>query len=105
MAPLIADLLLLLGLTLRLTRLVCTDEISDRYLRQPVWRWAGDDPKRGFWADGLVCGYCVGFWLAGLCLLSLILAGGPGDAEVWWRVLAGWFTLNYVSAHVWSRID
>jgi hypothetical protein len=106
MASMIFDLLLLVGFTLRTIRLVCTDTITDRYLRRHVVAWAerDDTGSREFWADGLECGFCVGFWLTGLCLLSLYLAGGPGDAALWWHVLAGWFTLNYVTAHIWSRI-
>lgn len=100
MAPLILDLILVIGLALRLTRLITADTIADRYLRQPVFRWAGDDERRTFWAEGLECPWCVGFWLSGLAILSLWLAGGAGDAAMWWRVAAGWFTLSYIVARV-----
>jgi hypothetical protein len=105
MAALIADLLLLAGLTLRIIHLVTTDTISDRYLRQPAYKWAGDDERREFWAEGLECPWCVGFWLSGVCLASLILAGGPGDAADWWRVAAGWFTLSYLAARAESLMN
>lgn len=99
-ALIVLDLLLLIGVATRLTHLVTTDTITDRYLLQPLFRWAGDDERREFWVEGLRCPWCIGFWICGACLVSLWLAGGPGDAELWWRLGAGWFTLSYIVARV-----
>jgi hypothetical protein len=93
------DLILLVGLALRLTHLVTTDDISERYLRQPLMNRVKSQ-RQEFWVEGLYCPWCIGFWISGLCLLSLWLAGGPGDAALWWRLAAGWFTLSYVVARV-----
>jgi hypothetical protein len=47
----------------------------------------------------------VGFWIGLAVLLSLLLVGGPGDADVWWRYATGAFALNYVVGHVSGRLD
>ena len=107
------DLLLLLGLTLRLTRLVVGDSISWWYLREPAVRWAQRRTGRTGWNEkyeprlwqerlvsGLFCPYCVGFWIAAATVLSLLLVGGPGHAADWWRWVALVFTLNYVAAKI-----
>lgn len=104
MAALILDLFLLLGLTMRATRIITSDTISERYLREPLMSRVKND-RQEFWVEGLYCPYCVGFWISGLCLVSLMLAGGPGDAAMWWRLGAGWFTLNLIAAHLGSRLD
>lgn len=93
------DLLLLIGLTLRVTHLITADTISERYLRQPLMNRVKTE-RQEFWVEGLYCPWCIGFWLSGLCLLSLWLAGGAGDAALWWRLGAGWFTLSYIVARV-----
>jgi hypothetical protein len=100
------DLFLLLGLTLRLTRLVTVDAVGRWYLQEPANRWAGYDPQyepiggRQRLVSGLDCQYCVGFWIAALTVADMAWMGGPGHAEQWWRYVAGTFTLNYVVAHL-----
>lgn len=103
MAEISVDVALLIGLALRLTVLVTADTISERYLREPLMSRVRTE-RGEFWVEGLYCPWCVGFWLCGLCILSLILAGGPGDAANWWRVLAGWFTLSWIVGTVQSRL-
>ena len=119
------DLLLALGLTLRLARVITVDDIGLWYVRGPLSEWAMDhEPPlpeglpEGFgqeevwvpvgWrarlAVGLSCPFCVGFWVAGAVLLSLWALGGPGQVWEPWRWVAGWFTLNWVAAHVGSRL-
>jgi len=105
----IVDLLLALGLTLRLSRLIVVDDIGDWWVKRPIAERLGKmptGPKRDkafdYW-DGLSCPFCVGFWIAGLVLLSLYLVGGPGDAAVLWRWIAGWFALNWIAAHIGAR--
>lgn len=125
MAPLLltlADLILLFGLTLRLTRLLITDDVG-LVLRYPVDRRAAraritrlrlpaDDPRRSRlavseWAErGLGCGFCAGFWVGAAALASLLWVGGPGadgTAVTVWRAVAGVFTLNWLAAHVALR--
>lgn len=109
------DLLLLLGLTLRLTRFVVADDLGGWWIRHPAEAWARrrddngvaedleDTGKRGRLVSGLFCPFCVGFWLGVLALVSLALAGGPGDTAEWWRWVAGALSLNWVSAHLGAR--
>lgn len=57
--------------------------------------------------QGLECPFCVGFWL-GLALLvatTLIVILAPGGALIAWTVLLGALGMNYIVAHVGSRID
>lgn len=115
------DLLLALGLTLRTTRIITGDDIGLWWIRGPITFWAmrhdthqtvgtfGPSETvipgwRSKISIGLTCPFCIGFWIAGAVLLSLSLAGGPGDAAEWWRWVAGWFTLNWLAAHVGSRL-
>lgn len=119
----IADLLLAAGFTARLTRVIVTDDIGKWWIRDPLSKWArGKEPevqhnavyRNGEWVaedpswrkylDGLACPYCVGFWIGVLILASLAAVGGPGDAAVWWRYLAGAFTMNYLTAHIGARL-
>lgn len=91
------DLLLLVLATLRFTRLVTNDTIT-----QPLRDYfQGSD----FMDELLHCPFCIGWYLGAVITAALWLAGGPGDAADWWRYGAGVFALNYVVAHVSSRLD
>lgn len=107
------DLILLLGLTARLTRFVVSDSLAEWTIRAPAYRWAGWDDRyapetpRERLVSGLECPWCVGFHVAWVSALSLALVGGPGGAGVAlevWRWVAGVFTLNYVSTHLGIRL-
>lgn len=100
----VLDLLLVLGLTLRLTRLVIADDLGAWLVREPALDWAGDSPGRYKLVSGLYCPFCVGFWLGAASLTSLALVGGPGDAHEVWRYIAGAFALNWLVGHVAARI-
>jgi hypothetical protein len=91
------DLLLLMGLTLRLTRFVTTDDLGK-------W-WLQDHRGQSRYWSGLDCPFCVGFWIGVAALVSLAAVGGPGHAEQWWRYAAGAFTLNYLVGHLSARVD
>ena len=109
--------LLAAGLTARLTRLVMVDDVGLWFIRGPLASWAvRHTPKQGgvqwgwrmMLTSGLACPFCVGFWIGAGVLGSLALLGGfdshTGGATVW-RWVAGVFTLNYVVAHIGSRLD
>lgn len=109
----LADLALLLGFTLRLTRLVVTDDLGGWLIRIPAQKWvmrSGQDWAKSWrykLVSGLDCPFCVGFWLAALATLSLVVAGGPGadgPLAVVWRLVAGVLTLNWLAAHIGSRL-
>lgn len=105
----IVDLFLLVGMTLRLSRLVIADTIT-LPLRGRLWGWADAAPtsegrrRREFWVSGVECPFCVGFWLAAAAALSLLVALWLGG--VWlggWRFVAGVFALNWVAGHLGVR--
>lgn len=115
-----ADLALLLGATLRLSRLVTTDYIGEWWIRDPAERWVDrhktfshsqgnvdlyEKGWRGKVITGLECPFCVGFWLGLAAIISLELAGGPGSAAEWWRYTAGGLALNYIVGHISARAD
>lgn len=98
MAGLIFDLILLTLATTRVTRFVTTDSLGEWLIRDPAEAWWLK--KGGSWRakliSGLECPYCVGFWLGVIAIAVLMLAGGPGDAALWWRLASGAFALNTV---------
>lgn len=115
-----ADLLLLLGATLRVVRLIVADDFPGLWLiRHPAMRWARRhdtqtlDPHR--WRNdrgpgwrsklitGLSCPFCIGLWIAAGMVLLLTAVGGPGQAPDWWRIGAGILALNWVAAHIGVR--
>lgn len=117
----VLDVLLVLGFTLRLARLVITDDVGLWAVRGPASLWAqrhdsepyaSPDEVGSVWVprwrskavSGLLCPFCVGFWLGCVVLASLWLLGGPGHAPDWWRYLSGVFTLNWCAAHIGSRL-
>lgn len=100
----VLDLLLVLGLTLRLTRLIIADDLGAWWVREPAIDWAEDHPGRYKLVSGLYCPFCVGFWIGVASLASLALVGGPGDAHEVWRYIAGAFTLNWIVGHVAARM-
>lgn len=103
----VLDLLLALGLALRLTRLITSDTITKWYFREPLSHWASAKESDHSWRlyTGLECPFCIGFWIGAAVLGSLALAGGPGEAADWWRWTAAIFALNYVAAHINARLD
>jgi hypothetical protein len=105
---LLFDLLLLLLATLRVSRLVTTDNLPGQWwIYGPLFKRAYQDGPKPWakYVEGLQCPFCVGFWIGCLGLLSLWLVGGPGDAALWWRYLAGAFALNWIVGHVAARLD
>jgi hypothetical protein len=111
MAAFVLDVLLLLGMTARLSRLVTTDDLGKWWVQEPAERWAvrrsapARRQKAVNYVGGLGCPFCIGFWIAVATTLSLWLAGGPGDAADAWRWIAAALTLNYVAAHISAALD
>lgn len=124
MLLLIADILLALGATLRLTRFIVADDVPGGwYIKQPLlnraWADSTPDQRRTYTQDGdpanltgwrgkvlagLGCPYCMSVWMAGFTTLTLLLAGGPGEAADWWRYIAGFLTLAWLTGHIASRV-
>lgn len=94
---------LVVGATMRLTRLITADELGGWVIRQPSERWAWrKEPGQNGWrhklVSGLGCPFCVGFWVgAGVLAADIFCSRSPA-----WRFtltalalneLAGRFTL------------
>lgn len=104
------DVVLLFLATLRVTRLFTTDSLGQWWFYAPLYKRAiaGRGEHQSPWAkyiEGLQCPFCVGFWVGLIGIVTLLVAGGPGDAAEWWRVLAAIFALNWVVGHVAGRLD
>lgn len=107
----------------RLTRLVTTDALGERYVQEPadallaskftrvsdtrdpltgrMVKHTDVDERAEFLRDGLYCPFCVGFWLG---------AGVLATAPVWTRhrlprLAVQALALNYVVGHVNARVD
>lgn len=120
------DLALLFFATLRLMRLVITDDVGLYFIKSPIYKWAAnaqakrpreevvvqggeyDGHEIPGWqmklAVGISCPFCVGFWIGVAMLGFLWLLGGPGNAPEWWRYGAGFFALNWLAAHLAARM-
>lgn len=114
----ITDTALIVGATMRLTRLVVTDDLGQWWIKDPLDRLAhghtdvttresttGESsyevhtvPKWHKYLGGLECPYCVGFWVGAGVLASHAIAKRTGLLGAW-RFAAGAFTLNEVAAH------
>lgn len=109
--------LLVLGLTLRLTRFIITDTLGQWWIQDPVDRamaryaerkineskLTGEAPEEPWWWKyrvGLNCPWCIGFWV-GVAVVASYLLWGHNE---WWRVVAAMFTLNWVVAHIATRV-
>ena len=110
------EALLLLGGTMRLSRLVVTDDVGFWFIRQPAHHWVsnhvdfkvGSDDIDTNWRvklySGLDCPFCVGQWLAfGNVALYAITRNHPRLRAGWLFVMAG-LTLNEVAGHLGSRL-
>jgi hypothetical protein len=108
--------------TARLTRFVTEDWLGHWWLVEPARRWAlarqwqsghlppdwedrdQDDPRVRL-VMGLDCPFCVGFHIGWLVMLSYVVARAVPGLMPLWRFVMGALALNYVVAHVSSRID
>lgn len=92
-------------------------EISDRAIDELgvddlVKTGATDDrvaSKAARLVKGLECPFCVGFWLGGAVLVGDALLGptskAPLPLRLAWKLGIGALALNYVVAHISSKID
>jgi hypothetical protein len=102
--------LLVLGSTMRLTRLVVTDDLGLWAIKGPAAHWAitTDDPSRRTrrvqLVSGLSCPFCVGTWIGfGVLAITSVTGRAPLLARGWRFVMAG-LTLNEIAAHLGARL-
>ncbi len=97
------DAVLIVGATLRLTRLAVVDTIAAPFRTLVLLIGRGLARDRGLiWADELVsCPHCIGFWIAVAVVASWAAWGGTA----WWNLTAGALTVAYASGHLVARLD
>jgi hypothetical protein len=116
----ITDAALVLGATMRLTRLITSDDIGLWYVKGPAYQWAirhhplpavGDDPDEWtpHWRDrlvsGLDCPHCVGYWVGAAVLGSYLVARRSRPFAAAWRFVAGTLTLNTLATTIGGPLD
>lgn len=104
------DGVLVLGASLRLTRLVVADDLGQWWIKDPAMKALANSahrhervPKWGRYLDGLSCPFCVGQWIAFGVLGSYLLSRQTRAAGAWRFVAAG-LTLNETAAHLGARL-
>ena len=111
------DWILLLGSTMRLTRLIVKDDLGAWLVRHPAWEWAqpGEMPphhlqtlgghlSRTNLISGLECPFCVGFWIGTANLAAMLISRRRPSSRAAWRFMAAAFTLNEIAAHLGARL-
>lgn len=87
--------------------MVWGDSLRTREAREYTLRME-PDPENGWRSklvSGLDCAYCVGTWVGFAAIGSYLVARRRPATLGVWRFLAAGLGLNYVTAHVSSRID
>jgi hypothetical protein len=103
----VADLVLVVGASLRLVRLAIMDDLGRRALI-PAEIWVRDRlPEHRQWvADGFTCPHCIGFWIgAGVVASFWLVVTGPEWGMITWRLIAGALFLNYLVGHIVASLD
>lgn len=104
----LVDLTLLVLATIRATRFVLIDSLGQWWITGPALKqvYATRNKKAQKYVEGLLsCPFCIGYWISLAAILTLALAGGPGDAAAWWRIAAGSFALSYLVGHAVAKWD
>ena len=93
---------LLLGATLRTTRLATTDTITDPARAQLIHTLHNLHPPTARWTvELLTCPHCIGFWIAAAHTLTWQRWGHTRT----WQTAAGTATLAYLTGHIAQRLD
>lgn len=100
------DTALILGATMRLTRLVTGDDLGVWWVQEPAEGWVEAHPGHpaGKYAAGLGCPACVGYWVGvGVLVSYAATRRSPAGRRVW-RFVAGSLTLNLVSVTAGAQV-
>lgn len=103
MKPSVLELLLIVGASLRLTRLAVVDTIAAYprdLMRAAGQRTAG---QRGLiWADNLVsCPHCIGFWIT----LAVTYSWWAAGSTAVWTVGTVALSVSYLVGHLVAATD
>lgn len=104
----VTDTALILGATMRLTRLVVTDDLGQWWIRDPLDAWVHEHPAQApdhKWLGGLTCPHCVSFHAAWIVLGTYHLSGLHPKARAVWRFGAAALSLSSIVGHASARLD
>jgi len=123
----VSDLLLLLGATMRLTRLITSDDLGRWWIKDPLDalfhprdEMVQDEPgsytlSRGTAAPrlikghrylaGLSCPHCAGTWVGYGVLASYVATAKSRRARAAWRFVAGGLALNTAAVTIGRELD
>lgn len=106
----ISDTILVVGATLRLIRLVVSDDLVQWWVKDPLEDRAkaqmdrtNEIPKWYRYLSGLNCPFCVGTWI-GFGVLGVSAMTRDTGLERPWRFVMSGLTLNEISAHLGLRL-
>jgi len=99
----LVDIALIVGASIRLTRLVTVDDLGRWWVADPLSARL-DSLGLGKYSEGFDCPFCVGFHLTFAVVASYFTARRLRRLTAW-RLGASALTVNYVTAHVSSRLD
>ena len=95
------DAALVLGASMRLSRLVVSDDLGTWWVKEPLAKRVHTHEK---YLSGLSCPFCWGFWSGVGVLGSYALTRKHPKARGAWRFVAAALTLNEVAAHLAIRL-
>jgi hypothetical protein len=114
----LSDAVLVLGSSMRLTRLITSDDIGLWFVKHPAYKWAAENspqPTGGDeWAPpswrtklvtGLDCPHCVGYWVGVGVLGSYVVTRKSRPLAAVWRFVAGTLTLNTLITTIGGPLD
>lgn len=101
----IFDIVLLVLAALRITRFVLIDSLGRWWFVGPALKRTRNKKSEKYVEGLLSCPFCIGFWISLVGVATLYAAGGPGQAALWWRALAGVWALSYLVGHGVNRLD
>lgn len=88
MSDLLITVVLLSLAVWRLWRAIAVDDITEPIRARFMWRGGR---RWGRLMDGLMCAWCLGFWLSGSAVATWMLVAG--EWSLWWFVVC-WFAVS-----------
>lgn len=108
----IHDVLLIVGATTRLTRVIVADDIGEWFIKVPLTAWLGQESalsgnahQYGRYLSGLDCPHCVGYWIGAGVLASYVLCRRSSITLALWRFIASTLVLNVVVVIAGREVD
>lgn len=101
------DVLLIVGATARLTRVIVADDIGEWLFKEPLSTLLDPVNARHYarYLSGLNCPHCVGYWIGVGVLASYVLCRRSSITIALWRFIASTLTLNTIVVVAGREID